>query len=144
VRVAVTRTGVVLAPSGGALAKMLPPFQAGVGGPVAGGRQYISWIHADDLLAFYLAALDDERFDGPVNAVAPHAVRNADFSKALGRALHRPAFAPVPRAALQLLYGDMASIVTDSQNVEPARAAELGVSYAHADLDAALRDALSR
>jgi uncharacterized protein (TIGR01777 family) len=143
-RVCVLRTGVVLDRTGGALAKMLPPFQAGVGGPVAGGRQYISWIHADDLLAFYLAALDDERFDGPVNAVAPHAVRNADFSKALGRALHRPAFAPVPRAALQLLYGDMASIVTDSQNVEPARAAELGVSYAHADLDAALRDALSR
>jgi hypothetical protein len=71
-------------------------------------------------------------------------VRNADFSKALGRALHRPAFAPVPRAALALLYGDMASIVTDSQNVAPARASELGLSYAHADLDEALRDTLSR
>ncbi|HEX2702578.1 MAG TPA: TIGR01777 family oxidoreductase [Solirubrobacteraceae bacterium] len=143
-RVCVLRTGVVLDRDGGALGKMLPPFQAGVGGPVAGGRQYISWIHADDLIALYLAAIDDERFKGPVNAVAPHAVRNADFSKALGRALHRPAFAPVPRAALTLLYGDMASIVTDSQNVEPARATELGMSYAHAELDEALRDALSR
>jgi uncharacterized protein (TIGR01777 family) len=143
-RVCVLRTGVVLDRAGGALAKMLPPFQAGVGGPVAGGRQYISWIHADDLVSFYLAALDDERFEGPVNAVAPQAVRNADFSKALGRALHRPAFTPVPRAALQLLYGDMASIVTDSQNVAPARATELGMSYAHAELDEALRDALSR
>jgi len=143
-RVCVLRTGVVLDRAGGALAKMLPPFQAGVGGPVAGGRQYVSWIHADDLVAFYLAALDDERFDGPINAVAPHAVRNSDFSKSLGRALHRPAFAPVPRAALQLLYGDMSSIVTDSQNVAPARATELGISYAHADLDEALRDALSR
>jgi uncharacterized protein (TIGR01777 family) len=143
-RVCVLRTGVVLDRAGGALAKMLPPFQAGVGGPVAGGRQYISWIHVDDLVAFYLAAIDDERFDGPINAVAPHAVRNAEFSKALGRALHRPAFAPVPRAALQLLYGDMASIVTDSQNVAPARVTELGVSYSHAELDEALRDALSR
>jgi len=143
-RVCVLRTGVVLDRAGGALAKMLPPFQAGVGGPVAGGRQYVSWIHADDLVAFYLAALDDERFDGPINAVAPHAVRNSDFSKSLGRALHRPAFAPVPRAALQLLYGDMSSIVTDSQNVAPARATELGISYTHADLDEALRDALSR
>ncbi|MGD0981015.1 MAG: DUF1731 domain-containing protein, partial [Solirubrobacteraceae bacterium] len=100
--------------------------------------------HVDDLVAFYLAAIDDERFEGSINAVAPHAVRNAEFSKALGRALHRPAFAPVPRAALQLLYGDMASIVTDSQNVAPARVAELGLSYTHADLDEALRDALSR
>jgi uncharacterized protein (TIGR01777 family) len=143
-RVCIMRTGVVLDRRGGALAKMLPPFQAGVGGPVAGGRQYISWIHADDLVGFYLAAIDDKHFEGPINAVAPHAVRNADFSKALGRALHRPAFAPVPRAALALLYGDMASIVTDSQNVKPARAGELGMSYAHPDLDGALRDALSR
>ena len=144
VRVCIVRTGVVLDRDGGALAKMLPPFQAGIGGPVAGGRQYISWIHADDLVAFYLAAIDDAKFSGAVNAVAPAAVRNGDFSKALGRALHRPAFAPVPKAALQLLYGDMASIVTDSQNVESGRRAELGVSYAHPELDEALRDALSR
>ena len=143
-RVSVLRTGVVLERSGGALAKMLPPFQAGVGGPVAGGRQYISWIHVDDLVTFYLAALDDERIAGAVNAVAPEAVRNAVFSKALGRALHRPAFAPVPRLALALLYGDMASIVTDSQNVKPARAAALGLGYEHPQLDEALRDALSR
>jgi uncharacterized protein (TIGR01777 family) len=143
-RVCVLRTGVVLERSGGALAKMLPPFQAGVGGPVAGGRQYISWIHVDDLVAFYLAALDDERFTGAVNAVAPEAVRNGAFSKALGRALHRPAFAPVPRLALALLYGDMASIVTDSQNVKPARAAAVGLRYEHPQLDEALRDALSR
>jgi uncharacterized protein (TIGR01777 family) len=143
-RVCTIRTGVVLDRSGGALAKMLPPFQAGIGGPVAGGRQYISWIHADDLVSFYLATIDDKSVEGPVNAVAPQAVRNAEFSKALGRALHRPAIAPVPRAALQLLYGDMASIVTDSQNVKPARAAELGVSYTHPELDEALRSALSR
>jgi hypothetical protein len=143
-RVCVLRTGVVLDRRGGALAQMLPPFQAGVGGPVAGGRQYVSWIHADDLVALYLAAIDDERFAGPINAVAPHAARNADFAKALGHALHRPALAPVPRIALRLRFGDMAKIVTDSQNVEPRRANELGVHYAHPELDEALRDALSR
>ncbi len=144
VRVAVLRTGVVLDRNGGALAKMLPPFQAGIGGPVAGGRQYLSWIHADDLVAFYLAAIDDARYEGAVNAVAPHAIRNAEFSKALGRALHRPAIAPVPRAALQLLFGDMAAIVTDSQNVECGRAGELGMNYAHPELDEALSAALRR
>jgi len=143
-RVCVLRTGVVLDRDGGALAKMLPPFQAGVGGPVAGGRQYISWIHADDVVSFYLAAIDDERLESPLNAVAPHAVRNAEFSKALGHALHRPALAPIPGFALRLRFGEMAAIVTDSQNVQPARALELGLDFAHPELGEALADALSR
>jgi uncharacterized protein (TIGR01777 family) len=143
-RVCVVRTGVVLDPDGGALAKMLPPFRLGVGGPVAGGRQYISWIHADDLVGLYLDALDRDDFSGPLNAVAPQPVRNGEFSKALGRALHRPAIAPVPAAALHLLFGQMASIVTDSQNVRSDRAVELGVTYAHPAVDEALRDVLSR
>jgi uncharacterized protein (TIGR01777 family) len=141
-RVCVLRTGVVLDRHGGALAKMLPAFRAGVGGPVAGGRQYISWIHVEDLVSLYLAALDDDRYTGAVNAVSPHAVRNADFSKALGRALHRPALAPVPGFALRALYGEMASIVTDSQNVSPERARDLGFNFAHPDLDEALVAAL--
>jgi hypothetical protein len=143
-RVCVVRTGVVLDRHGGALAKMLPAFQAGIGGPVAGGRQFMSWIHLEDLVSLYVAAIDDERYDGTINAVAPRAVRNADFSHALGHALHRPSFAPVPALALRALYGEMASIVTDSQNVEPQRAAELGFTYAHPELDEALADALSR
>jgi uncharacterized protein len=143
-RVCVLRAGVVLDRRGGALAKMLPAFQAGVGGPVAGGRQWVAWIHVDDVVGFYLAALADERYEGAVNAVAPRAVRNADFSKALGHALHRPALAPVPGFALKALYGEMAKIVTDSQNVVPARAQELGVQFAHPELDEALADALSR
>lgn len=143
-RVCVLRAGVVLERGGGALAKMLPAFQAGVGGPVAGGQQYVSWIHVDDVVGFYLAALGDERFSGAINAVAPRAVRNAEFSKALGHALHRPALAPVPGFALKALYGEMAKIVTDSQNVAPARAEELGVHFAHPELDEALADALSR
>jgi uncharacterized protein (TIGR01777 family) len=143
-RVCVLRTGVVLDRHGGALAKMLPPFQSGVGGPVAGGRQFMSWIHLDDLVALYIAAIDDDRYAGPLNAVAPEAVRNSDFSRALGHALHRPAFAPVPALALRMLFGEMAQIVTDSQNVAPRRLGELGFAYAHPELDAALADALSR
>jgi uncharacterized protein (TIGR01777 family) len=98
VRVCVLRTGVVLDRRGGALAKMLPAFRLGVGGPVAGGRQYISWIALRDLGDLYLAAIDDERYHGAFNASAPAAVRNVDFSRALGRALHRPAVAPLPGA----------------------------------------------
>ena len=136
------RTGVVLDGGGGALAKMLPPFRLGVGGPVAGGRQYVSWIALEDLAALYLSAIDDDRFDGPFNATAPTPVTNAELSRALGRALHRPALLPVPAAALKLLYGEMAEIVTDSQNAVPARALELGHDFAHTDLAAALAAAL--
>jgi hypothetical protein len=141
-RVCVLRTGVVLDGGGGALAKMLPPFRLGVGGPVAGGRQYVSWIALEDLAALYLSAIDDDRFDGPFNATAPTPVTNAELSRALGRALHRPALLPVPAAALKLLYGEMAEIVTDSQNAVPARALELGHDFAHTDLAAALAAAL--
>jgi uncharacterized protein (TIGR01777 family) len=142
-RVCVLRAGIVLDRRGGALAKMLPPFRAGLGGPVGGGRQYVSWIHVDDLVALYLAALDDDRFAGPLNAVAPEAVRNGEFAKALGRALHRPAVTPVPAAALRMLFGDMAVIISDSQNVRPELALARGFSFAHADLDEALRNVLS-
>jgi uncharacterized protein (TIGR01777 family) len=143
-RVCTLRTGVVLDRHGGALAKMLPPFLAGVGGPVAGGRQYISWIGVGDLAALYLAGCDDERYDGPFNATAPEPVTNAEFSRALGRALHRPAVMPVPAAAIKLLFGQMAEIVTDSQNAVPARLLELGHSFARPSLDEALSDALAR
>jgi len=125
-RACVLRTGVVLDRRGGALAKMLPPFRLGAGGPVAGGRQFMSWIALADLVAMYTAAVDDERWSGAFNATGPAPVRNGDFARSLGRALHRPAFAPVPAAALRLLYGEMAQIVTDSQNALPARALELG------------------
>ena len=142
-RVCVLRTGVVLDRHGGALAKMLPAFRLGAGGPVAGGRQYISWIAIDDLVSLYVAALDDERYSGAFNATAPAPVRNGDFSRALGRALHRPAVTPVPGFALRLLYGSMAEIVTASQNAVPARALALGHEFRLASLDAALAAALS-
>jgi uncharacterized protein (TIGR01777 family) len=142
-RVVCVRTGIVLDANGGALAKMLPPFKLGVGGPVAGGKQWLPWIHADDLVGIYVRALEDDRWSGPVNASAPEPVRNGEFSKALGRALHRPAFAPVPALAIRLLYGEMAAIVLTGQRAVPGRAQALGYEFRHADLDEALRSALT-
>ena len=142
-RVTEIRTGIVLDAGGGALAKMLPPFRLGVGGPVAGGHQYMSWIHVDDLVGMYLAALDGEDWSGPVNGCAPGAVTNAEFSHALGRALHRPAVLPVPGLALRAMYGEMASIVTGGQRMVPARAQARGYRWGHDDLDQALRSTLS-
>jgi uncharacterized protein len=143
VRVVRVRTGVVLDKEGGALAKMLPFFKLGGGGPVAGGGQYMSWIHVDDLAAVYLAALDGGDWSGPVNATAPEPVTNKAFSKALGRALHRPAVAPVPGLAVKALYGEMAQIVVNGQRVVPERTRALGFRFAHPDLDEALRSALA-
>jgi uncharacterized protein (TIGR01777 family) len=138
------RTGVVLDRSGGALAKMLPAFRLGVGGPVAGGYQYMSWIHAQDVVGMMLAALADERWSGPVNATAPEPVPNRVFSKALGRVLGRPSLLPVPGFALQALYGEMAEIVTTGARVMPAKALVLGYEFAHPQLEPALRQALAR
>jgi uncharacterized protein (TIGR01777 family) len=141
-RVVKIRTGVVLDKSGGALKTMLPPFRLGIGGPVAGGGQYLPWIHADDLVGLYLRALDDPSWSGAYNGAAPEPVTNRAFSQALGRALHRPALAPVPAFAIRLLYGDMAEIVTEGQRAVPERALAAGFTYKYADLDAALADAL--
>ncbi len=141
-RVVKIRTGVVLDKTGGALKTMLPPFKLGVGGPVAGGAQYLPWIHVDDLVGLYLHALDDASWSGAYNGAAPEPVTNKAFSKALGRALHRPAFAPVPAAAIKLLYGEMAEIVTEGQRAVPERPLARGYAFRNADLDAALGDAL--
>jgi len=141
-RVVLVRTGVVLDKNGGALEKMLPPFRLGVGGPVAGGRQFISWIHRDDVVGMIVTALEDDRWSGPVNATAPEPLSNRDFSDALGRALHRPALLPVPGIALQLLYGEMAEIVTQGARVVPAKPLVLGYEFLHPQLGEALSAAL--
>jgi uncharacterized protein (TIGR01777 family) len=143
-RVALVRTGVVLDPRGGALAKMLPPFRLGLGGPLAGGRQYMSWIHREDLIDLMLAALGDERWDGPINATAPEPVSNREFSRALGRALRRPAVLPVPGAALRLRYGEMAGMLVEGARVVPAKALVLGYRFKYPHLREALRSALGR
>jgi uncharacterized protein len=143
-RVVMTRTGVVLSPSGGALAKMLPFFRLGIGGPVAGGRQYVPWIHLSDVVGGLLHCLDHEAASGPVNLTAPHPVTNSELSQALGRALSRPAVLPVPGAALTLLYGEMAEMVTTGQRAVPARLEQIGFSFRHPDLEPALRDVLGK
>jgi uncharacterized protein (TIGR01777 family) len=142
-RVVRVRTGVVLDRHGGALQKMLPPFRLGMGGPVAGGRQPLPWIHVEDVIGIYLRAIDDERWSGPVNATAPEPVSNREFSRALGRALRRPAIVPVPGFAIRLLYGGMAKLVLEGQNARPRRTTELGYRHRHPDLDEALRSALA-
>jgi uncharacterized protein (TIGR01777 family) len=141
-RVALSRTGVVLSPSGGALEKMLTPFKLGVGGPVAGGRQYMPWVHVDDVVGALLFALDTEAASGPLNVTAPRPVTNKEFSKALGRALHRPAFMPVPGFAIKLLYGDMATIVTTGARAEPKKLTQLGYPFRRPELDDALAAAV--
>ncbi len=141
-RVACTRTGVVLSPGGGALDKMLPVFRLGLGGPVAGGRQYVPWIHLDDVVGALLRCVDDDDAGGPINVTAPNPVTNAELSRALGRALGRPAVLPVPGLAVKLLYGEMAWIVITGQRAIPVRLRELGYRFAHPEVEPALRDVL--
>jgi uncharacterized protein (TIGR01777 family) len=142
-RVVLARTGVVLSSEGGALEKMLPPFKMGVGGPVAGGKQYVPWVHLDDVVGGLLFALDEEELEGPVNLTAPRPATNKELSKALGRALGRPAVAPVPGLAVKALYGEMASIVTTGARVMPKKLEDAGYAFRHPDLDEALRAALA-
>ena len=141
-RVSLTRTGVVLSPDGGALAKMLPFFKLGIGGPVAGGRQYVPWIHLDDVVGALLYAVDNAAASGPINVTAPNPATNAQLSTALGRVLHRPAVLPVPGFAVKLLYGAMAEIVTTGQRARPVKLQQLGYRFAHPELEEALRDVL--
>jgi uncharacterized protein (TIGR01777 family) len=142
-RVVMTRTGVVLSPSGGALAKMLPFFRLGLGGPVAGGHQYVPWIHLDDVVAALLHSLDDDAVQGPVNVTAPNPVTNIELSHALGHALGRPAVLPVPGLAVKVLYGEMAEMVTTGQRALPTRLLARGYGFRHPQIEPALRDVLA-
>ena len=144
VRLAIVRTGLVLDKDSGLLKRLLLPFKAGVGGPLAGGQQYMSWIHIEDEVGILLWALDNENVDGVVIAAAPDPVTNKDFSKALGRAVHRPAFMPVPGFVLDVVLGREAAEHTakSSVRVMPTRTRELGYEFRHPQLDAALRDLL--
>jgi uncharacterized protein (TIGR01777 family) len=142
VRLAVARIGVVLSPSGGALARMLPPFRAGVGGPLGSGRQYLSWIHLDDTTAA-LAHLATSGARGVFNLTAPGAVPQADFARALGEALHRPARLPAPAVALRLLFGEMADeMLLAGARVRPDRLRAGHFDFAYPELSGALRACL--
>ncbi len=140
VRTVTLRTGVVLAREGGALAKLLLPFKLGAGGPIGRGRQYMPWIHRDDIVGLILHAIDTPTLDGPLNGVAPEPVSNAAFGKALGAALRRPALMPMPPIALRLLLGERAGVLTASQRVSAARAQESGYAFRQPEIGGALRD----
>jgi uncharacterized protein len=142
-RVVLTRTGVVLSPQGGALEKMLPFFKLGIGGPVAGGKQYVPWVHMDDVVGAMVFCLDAEAANGPVNVTAPEPATNKELSRTLGRVLRRPAFAPVPGLAVKALYGEMAMVVTTGQRAVPGRLMELGYEFRQPDLETALRGAIA-
>jgi uncharacterized protein (TIGR01777 family) len=143
VRLAILRSGQILDPSGGMLGELLTPFKLGVGGPLAGGDQYVSWIHAEDEVGLLLWALDDDSVTGVLNATAPNPATNRDFSKALGRALGRPAVMPVPGFVLDLKFGrEFGAVLRRGQRVVPKRPLELGYEFRHPDLDEALEDLL--
>ena len=144
-RVVILRFGVVLASDGGALPKMMMPFRFGAGGPVGSGNQWMSWIDRDDLLDEMIWSLDHENVRGVYNSTAPEPVRNRDFSKQLGRAMHRPSILPAPSFALRLMFGDMADeVLLGGQRVMPRRAQSEGFRFAYPAVESALRHVLQR
>jgi uncharacterized protein (TIGR01777 family) len=142
-RVAITRTGLPLDPNGGLLKQLLLPFRLGLGGPIAGGRQYMPWIHVDDWVRLVLWAVDGDDRGGTYNATAPNPVTNAELSKTLGRVLGRPAVMPIPKLAMKLRFGnELGEVVAGGQRAIPRRALDAGFEFAHPELEPALRDLL--
>ena len=140
VRAVLLRTGIVLSREGGALAKMLPPFKAFVGGPIGNGRQWMPWIHLDDEVAAIVFAIDHQELQGPVNLTAPKPVTMGEFAKALGKVLHRPSWAPVPAAALKIVLGEFANVLVEGQRAVPAALQRAGFTFRFSELAAALED----
>lgn len=137
-RVALLRTAPVLAPQGGMLARLLPPFRLGLGGRLGSGRQWMPWIHLDDQVALIDHLLRHDSCSGPYNGCAPEAVRNADFTQTLARTLHRPAALPAPAWALRLALGEMSVLLLGGQRLVPRRTQEAGFAWRHPQLSAAL------
>jgi hypothetical protein len=144
VRVVLLRTGVVLAREGGALHAMLPIFRAGLGGILGNGRQWVAWIHIEDEAALALAAIEDEKIEGPLNATAPNPVRNKEFTQALAAALRRPAFFRVPGFALRAATGGFAAELLESRRILPAAAAKAAIPFLFPTLPEALQDLLAK
>jgi uncharacterized protein (TIGR01777 family) len=140
VRVVVLRTGMVIGKNGGALKKMLPVFKIGLGGKLGSGKQYMSWIHVDDLAAMYVQAVEDNTMSGPFNAVSPYPATNEEFTKALGQRLHRPTIFPAPEFAIKKMLGEMSTIVLDGQKVVPAKFKERKFQFRSATLEKSLKD----
>ncbi len=142
VRSVFIRTGIVLARDGGALAKMLPPFKAFVGGPIGSGKQWMPWIHLDDEVSAILWTIDHEELKGPVNLTAPNPVTMGEFAKTLGKVLHRPSWAPVPAAALKVVVGEFASVLVEGQRAVPLALQKSGFVFRFSELADALKDLL--
>lgn len=144
VRVVIVRTGIVLAPGGGALAAMLLPFKMGAGGPMGSGAQWWSWIHRDDLVAILQRAIEEDTMHGAYNATAPSPMRQKEFAGVLGTVLHRPAFMPTPAFALKLALGGFSTELLSSKRVLPKRLQKQGFEFQYPELEGALRAALGR
>jgi len=144
-RVAIVRTGLVLDTEHGLLKQLLPPFRMGLGGPIAGGRQYMPWIHVDDWVRLVLWVLNGDDHAGVYNATAPNPVTNAELSKALGRALGRPAVMPVPKLAMKARFGsELGEVITGGQRAVPRRALDAGFEFAEPEIEPAFRSLLRR
>jgi len=142
VRTVRVRFGLILGKGGGALREMVRPFKMSIGGPLGSGRQWMSWIHLDDLLNMLLWALDDPRVEGPLNGTAPNPVTNREFAQTLGRVLKRPSWLTTPAIALRLAYGEAADIILEGQRVIPKRVLEMGFTFQFELIEDALRDIL--
>lgn len=143
-RLAILRFGIVLGPDGGALAKMLTPFQLFAGGPIGSGKQWVSWVHRDDVASMILAALSDDKYSGVYNVTAPNPVRMKVLCQVLGEVMSRPSWLPVPDFALELLLGEGAMVVLDGQQVLPKAAIAAGFDYRYDTLKPALENVLTR
>lgn len=143
-RVCLIRTGIVLSPHGGALTKMLPPFKLGLGGPVASGKQGMSWIHIDDMVSLIEFVMNNQHINGAINATAPSPQSNRAFSKALAQVLHRPAFFPMPAWVLNTAMGEMADLLIYGQYVVPKKIAEAGFKFSYPELLPALNALINK
>jgi uncharacterized protein (TIGR01777 family) len=141
-RVAIIRTGVVIGKDGGALKKMLPIFKLGGGGPVGSGKQFMSWIHVDDIAGMFVLGVKDSSIQGVYNGTSPYPATSKDFAKELGKALHRPAFAPAPGFALKLVFGEMSQVLLDGQKVMPVKFKEKKFRFRYPTLEMALKESI--
>ena len=143
IRAVCLRTGIVLSTKGGALAKMLLPFRLGLGGRLSSGRQWMPWIHIDDLVGAMRFVMQKEDLVGVVNGTSPHPVTNADFTKGLGKVLRRPTLFPVPKFGLKLLFGEMSQILLEGQRVKPQKLLDTGYRFHYPELLEALSDVVA-
>lgn len=141
-RVVILRTGVVIGKNGGALTKMLPIFKLGLGGPIGSGKQYMSWIHVDDLAQMYVTSVKDPTIKGVYNGTSPYPATNAEFSKQLGKTLSRPAFAPAPSVAMRMMFGEMSQVLLEGQRVLPAHFKETKFRFRNPTLEMALKESV--